>query len=583
MQRFDVIIRNGRVVDGTGAPERAGDIGIVGGRIVRVGNLAAAEAVEIIDAAGKIVAPGYITQHAHYDAAIFWSPWCMDSGEQGVTTVLNANCGFSIAPFRAADRERTMLMLSTTEQIPVEHQRSALPWNWESFPEFLDTLRAAPKSVNVLTYLPLNPLLIYVMGVDAAKSRRPTADEIAQMHSLIDEAMEAGAIGISMSVMGFEGNSHLDYDGTAMPTDAMHDEDIVDVCRALVARGGGIIQMLAQIGPFGNRKLTEKVARMAKGSGVRILHNVLLAIDGMPEMIDADMAWINGLRAQGLDVCGATLLYAGWVEAGIRDLDTAAGQLWGVRRLIAAQSDDEIRDLLRDREFVRKFEEDYAQSGPSNGAGGFEGQVVIEVGDAENLQRHLGRNLAEIASEQGTSVVATLCDLALRSNLDLQLKSPPYSALDASLGARLLANPAIAGGVSDGGAHTKAFSSGCYGTDLLIRAVREQGVMTLENVHYQLSFKIARILGLEDRGALLPGFFADIIIYDMDDLYLDRSRHLIVHDLPGDDWRRLVDAGGYSRILVNGQTTFIEGKRTAALPGLLLEAHREPAFAMAAK
>ncbi|MGQ2936773.1 MAG: amidohydrolase family protein, partial [Sphingopyxis sp.] len=426
-------------------------------------------------------------------------------------------------------------------------------------------------------------LLIYVMGIDAAKSRRPTAAEIAEMHRLINEAMDVGAIGISMSIMGLDGNSHLDFDGTAMPTDAMHDDDVVEICRALADRGEGIIQLLAQIGGFGNPGLTEKVARMAKGSGVRIIHNIFLAIDGMPEIIDADLAWLDKLRGEGLDICGATLLYAGWVEAGIRDLDTAAGQLWGVRRLIAAQTDDDIRALLADENFVRKFAEDYAQNGPSNGAGGFEGQIVIEVGDAPDLQPYLNRDLASIAAELGQSVVETLCDLALRSSLELQIKSLPYSATDASLGARLLAHPAVACGVSDGGAHTKAFSSGCYGTDFLIRTVREQKVMSLEEAHYQLSFKIARMLGIEGRGAILPGHHADIIIYDLDALHLDRSRHRIVHDLPGGDWRRLVDAGGYSRVLVNGETTFIDGKPTGSVPGRLIGGEEQNEWAVAAE
>mgnify|MGYP001022704925 CR=1 FL=1 len=165
-----------------------------------------------------IVAPGHVTQHAHYDAQVFWDPYCSNSGENGVTTILNANCGFSIAPVRPKDRERTMLMLSTTEQVPVEQQRT-LAWDWETFPQFLERLRRLPKGVNVMSFLPLNPLLVYVMGIDAAKSRRPTAAEIAEMRALIHEAMDHGAAGISMSVMGFEGNSHLDFDGSPMPTD----------------------------------------------------------------------------------------------------------------------------------------------------------------------------------------------------------------------------------------------------------------------------------------------------------------------------------------------------------------------------
>lgn len=573
MTQFDTIIRNGWLVDGTGGPGRRADVAISQGRVVATGNLASLDAATEIDAGGRIVAPGHITQHAHYDAAIFWSPSCLDSGEHGVTTILNANCGFSIAPARPADRERLMLMLSTTEQIPVEQQRLALPWSWESFPEFMACLRALPKSVNILTYVPANPLLIYVMGVDAAKTRRPTAEEMAEMHRLIDEAMDLGAVGIALSVMGVEGNSHVDFDGSPMPTDVMHDDDIVDLARGMAARGEGIVQLLAQIGPNGNKAVSAKVARMAKGSGVRVIHNIFMAIEGMPELIDADLAWLDGLRAEGLDIVGATLLHAGWVEAGIRDLDTAAGHMAGVRALIACEDDDAIRALLDDPAFVKDFSDEYGRDGPTNGAGGFEGQIVINTGSDPALSSYVGQSLGDIAAAEGKTVIETLCDLARRSDLALEIKSMPYAAVDGSLGAKLLAHPAVTAGVSDGGAHTKAFSSGSYATEMLIRMVREQKAMTIEAMHHQLSFKIARALNLPDRGAILPGNWADIIIYDLDELYFDRTRHQIVNDMPGGDWRRLVDAGGYHRILVNGITTFEQGKASGAVPGQFVAAN----------
>ena len=196
MMTFDTIIRGGRIVDGTGSAAYHADIGIRDGRIAAIGALSGAAADQTIDACGRIVAPGHINQHSHYDVALFWDPYCSNAGENGVTTVVNANCGFGIAPVRPADRLRTMQMLETTEQIPVAHQQSALPWDWESFPEFLQRLEGLPKGVNVLSYLPLNPLLIYVMGIEAAKSRRPTAAEMAEIHRLINTAMDAGALGI---------------------------------------------------------------------------------------------------------------------------------------------------------------------------------------------------------------------------------------------------------------------------------------------------------------------------------------------------------------------------------------------------
>lgn len=578
MSHFETLIRGGWVVDGTGSPSGCADVGIVGGRVAAVGNLVAATADEVIDADGRIVAPGHITQHAHYDAAIFWSPTCLDSGEHGVTTILNSNCGFGIAPARPADRERLMLMLSTTEQVPVEQQRIGLPWTWETFPEFMDALRSLPKAVNIMTYVPVNPLLVYVMGIEAAKSRRPTATEMTEMHRLVDEAMDLGAIGIALSVMGVEGNSHVDFDGSPMPTDVMHDDDIVELARGLVNRGEGIVQLLAQIGGNGNKEVSAKVAHMAKGSGVRVIHNIFLAIDGMPEMIDVDLAWLDGLRAEGLDVVGATILHAGWVEAGIRDLDTAAGQMAGVRDLIRCEDDDAIRALLADPGFVRRFSDEYAREGATNGAGGFENQIIIEIGEDPAMQAYLGKSLAEVAAAEGKSVVATLCDLALRSGLALEIKSTPFAALDATLGARLLSHPCVTGGVSDGGAHTKAFSSGSYATEMLVRMVREQKAMTVEAMHHQLSFKIARALNLEDRGAILPGHWADIITYDLDDLYFDRSRHMIVNDMPGGDWRRLLRSGGYHRIMVNGETTFVDGQATGAMPGTFVPENDNPAI-----
>ena len=219
MTAFDLVIAGGFIADGTGSPGCYGDVGIIGDEIVAVGDLRGRNSKRTIDATGKIVAPGFVTQHTHYDAALFWDPYCLDAGRNGVTTVVNANCGFGVAPVRNQDRDRIMGMLETTEQIPVAHQKAALPWDWESFPDFMDRIRSLPKGVNVLTFLPLNPLLVYVMGVDAAKTRGPNPGELAEIHGLINDAMDAGAIGISMSVMGAEGNSHVDMDGSPMPTD----------------------------------------------------------------------------------------------------------------------------------------------------------------------------------------------------------------------------------------------------------------------------------------------------------------------------------------------------------------------------
>lgn len=570
MRHFDTIIRNGIVVDGTGAPSFKGDVAISNGRIVAVASKVAGTADEEIDAAGMIVAPGHVTQHCHYDAQLFWDPYCSNSGEHGVTTVLNANCGFSVAPVRKADQERTMMMLETTEQIPAEYQKAAMPWDWESFPDFMETLQRIPKGVNVMTYMPLNPLMIYVMGVEGAKTRRPTKDEIAQMHILINEAMDAGAVGISMSVMGAEGNSHLDFDGTPMPTDVLHDDDTIEICRAVANRGEGLIQVLSQIAIFGNFDISEKLARMAKGTGARIIHNAVLTNDAMPEMCDKDIKWLTRLRAEGLDISGAALINRGWVEAGVTELDTASGQLTGVRKIMACEDEADVIKLLQDPAYVAAFAKEYSGQGLASGASGFENMTIIDVGQNTDLQPYLGKTLGAVAEEAGQHVVEVLAELGWKSNLELQLKSAPFSATDAALPASLLRCPAIAAGVSDGGAHTRAFSNGHYGTEMLIWLVREEKLFTIEEMHHQLAMKVARTIQLVDRGALLAGFAADILIYDLDTLFIEYDRYEIVHDMPLESWRRKPKAGGYERIMVNGVTTHIKDEPTGDTPGSVL-------------
>ena len=576
MAIFDTIVRGGRIIDGTGSPAFHADLGIRDGRIAAVGALSQDAADIVIEAAGRIVAPGHVNQHSHYDVALFWDPYCSNAGENGVTTVINANCGFGIAPVRPADRLRTMQMLETTEQIPVAHQESALPWDWESFPEYLRRLGELPKGVNVLTYLPLNPLLIYVMGVDGAKTRRPTANEMAEIHRLIHTAMDAGALGISMSAMGEDGNSHLDSDGSPMPSDILDHDVILDICRALIERGEGVIQLLSHLIVYGDRSLTERLLALTKGSGVTVVHNAFMTSDLMPDMVERDLSWLDSLRAQGFDVVANVLVNRGWIEAGMRQLDVSCGMLQSVRRIAGCRTDEEVLALVSDPAFRRDFAEEYAAKGATNGANGLEGQVVIDLGDAPGLADCLNRSLGDIAADKDADVVETMLDLAARSRLALQLRSPQISSRDPLQAVRLFSHRATVLGGSDGGAHTKSFGMGHVPTDLLIWLVREEGLMSLEEMHFHLAFKVANALRIERRGALLPGFAADVLIYDLDGLYFDTTRYDIVHDMPGGDWRRRGRAGGYDYVLVNGVVTHQSDQPTGSVPGDLVRPFAQP-------
>ena len=584
MTTYDTIISGGRIIDGTGVPAYYQDLGIVDGRIAAIGDLSRAKSRHRIDASGKVVAPGHVNQHAHYDVALFWDPYCSNAGETGVTTVVNANCGFGVAPVRPTDIDRAMMMLETTEQIPVSHQRAALPWDWESFPQYLSRVRQLPKGVNVLSYLPLNLLLIYVLGIDAAKTRRPTPAEMTEIHQLINEAMDAGAIGISLSAMGPEGNSHLDWDGSPMPTDVADHDVIVEICRALVERGEGVIQLLSRLVIYGDRTLTERVLELAKGSGVTVVHNAFMTSDLMPRMMEEDLAWLDEQRRKGYDVTANALMSRTWIEAGLRQLDVSCGMLSSVRKIVECKSDEDLMALIGSPAYQQAFAQEYATKGPTNGANGMEGQIVIGMGDDPALACYLERTLGEIATEQGRNVIEVMLDLARRSRLALQLRSPQIASTNPKNAARMLSHGAIVHGGSDGGAHTKSFGMGHVATDLLLWLVREEKLMSLEDIHFHLAFKPARAVQINDRGALLKGFWADILVYDLDELYVDTKRFEIVHDMPNGDWRRRGRAGGYAYILVNGEVTHLHDKPTGATPGQLVRvtSDRRDSVSMAA-
>ena len=293
MARYDVLIRGGTIVDGTMVPRFRGDLGIVNGRIVEIGRIRSDDATRVLDADGLVVAPGFVDLHTHYDAQIQWDPYCSISGWHGVTSVALGNCGFGFAPVHPEGRDRAMLSMSRNEAIPLRTMQEGMLWDWETFPEWMNTLERIPKGVNCLTYMPLSPLLIYVMGLDAAKSRAAKPDEQAEMVRLLEEAMDAGACGWSAQRIG-ERSLQADYDGTPMPTDTMSDDDVFAFASTLGRRGEGIIQItqgqaLSDGDMARDFAVTEKIAEL---SGQPVLFNVVLAVDGMPEVHKMYVDWL---------------------------------------------------------------------------------------------------------------------------------------------------------------------------------------------------------------------------------------------------------------------------------------------------
>lgn len=565
MGAYDCIIRGGTVVDGTGAPRRVADVGVRDGLIAAIATHVRGAAGEEIDARGKIVAPGNIDPHTHYDAQVHWDPYCTTSGWHGGSTVVVGNCGFGFMPCRAADRERYMLMMENTEQVPLGAMRAALSWDWETFPQWMDRMTRLPKGVNLGSYLPLNSLMIYVMGYEAAKSRRATADERRRMRDLLNEALDAGAIGFGLSHLN-EFNSHKDIDGTPMPTDSMDIDDAYALAEVLRERGQGVIQALVQLPGVDNSHVAEELARI---SGRPVIHNITAAFDAMPEYYQGILAWLDRMQAEGLDIYSQALALRSWTEFNAH-YQTSWANVDPFHEFAHAGGLREKAALAADPGFRARARAQYDPAAMVAAGGPVEGWTLQRAMGAIPWAAFEGRTVEAIAAAAGTEPIDCFFDIVAATGCRADFRASDSISWDAAKVADILRHPRVLPGTSDGGAHIKFYSGGHYPTDMIIWLVREAGAMSLEQMHYKLSWLPARVLQLHRRGALLEGYAADLYVYDYDRLGYDRSAFETVHDLPDGDWRRVVRPQGIELAMVNGQVIARGGSTTGLTPGRML-------------
>jgi N-acyl-D-aspartate/D-glutamate deacylase len=573
MSDADIHITGGTVVDGTRVPRYQADVWIKDGKITQIGGRPTGVAERVIDAKGKIVAPGFVDLHTHYDAQIRWDPWCTISGWHGVTSVVLGNCGFGFVPVKPDFRERSMLTMVRTEAIPYESMvEGMLPhWDWETIPEYLDSLDRAPKGVNVIQYMPTASLMTYVMGLEAAKSRPATDQERKEMQRLLHEGMDAGLCGFSIQRLG-PNSVQADFDGTPMVTDTMCDDDILALGQVLAERDEGFIQMTQATGDIkADLAFLEKLAEVAKRP---ILFNAVAPARKDPEVHRRSLRWIERCREKGLPMfaqCGTgragfafTLEHWNLYDASPAWRAVTTGTK---EEKIQKMQDPELREAL-----VAEAEEaDKRLRVIQAGVGGNPAGLIIQgVNRQADLQWAVGRSVGDIAAEQGKHPIEAMIDLSLAGDLNVEFLGPDKGS-NAQFMQEMMQEPYSIPGVSDGGAHTKFFTGGAYTTDFLTWLVRDEKMLTLEEAHYRLSALAAHAAGFRDRGTLREGAAADVVVYDMEELEIDPPWiGDAEYDLPGGEWRRVQRAKGYQQIIVNGEVTFESGECTGATPGKLL-------------
>lgn len=578
MAAFDVVIKGGTVVDGTRVPRYQADLGIKNGRIAEIGQLHTSDATQVLDAAGCVVAPGAIDLHTHYDAQLHWDPYCSIGSWHGVTSVTIGNCGFGFAPVHAKDSERAMLSLSRNEAIPLGPMQATMPFDWETFPEWMDHLDRVPLGINLSQLMPVTPLVAYVMGgFEEAKQRLPNEAETRAIQRLLHEAMDAGAVGWGAQRLFPDSLAAVqrDYDGSPMISDVLSDEFYLSLAAVLGERRAGCIQFTQAGGDLseGFGSLLTGLQRdfgfneqLAEKSGRPVLYNLIAANDLFPMFYQTQLKLLAEANARGRRVFGQA--------ATVRAPFTFTFEDWNlfdnspVWREATVGTLEEKRAKLADPDIRRAMKEEYDSGQVSIDLFGAVAQFIAKkVFRADLKDVYEGLSVIQIAEKEGKHIIDAVLDVSVADDLKTEWRTPLLN-VQVEHHKQVMDSPYTLAGLSDGGAHMKFLTTGVWPTDLLTWMVRDTQALSLEEAHFRLSGLPAWAAGFQDRGALRPGMAADIVVYDLAKLGIEPIE--IAHDLPTGEWRRVQKATGYHWIMVNGQVTFADGQCSGATPGRLL-------------
>ena len=553
---LDILIKNGIVVDGTGAPAKQASIGIAQGKIAEVGNISGT-AKRTIDAGGLVVAPGFIDPHTHYDAQICWDGATTPSSWHGVTSVVMGNCGVGIAPCRPEAREIAMRDLVNVEAIPFEVLDAGITWDWETFPQYMDAAARRKPSLNLAFLAPLTPFRHYVMNEDSLE-RSATAEETAKIKALLGEAIDAGAFGFSSTLL----NQHMGYGGRPLACRNASREEIKAYCNALRERGKGSIEyaMTRQIAVMEEPEV-ELLGFMLEESRRPVTFIAMFDRDDLPEAARETLRKVRPLIAKGARPQTSPLPLTR--EVNMRNPFGFAGfPSW--KRLFVDKSKEAQAAVYRDVNFRNQFREDLKRPASF----GNWARITLHEVKSAHLKKYEGKTVAEIAAEQGKDGVDALLDITLEDDLENEFTIQSYNNRVDRM-AEILNDRSVLLGLGDGGAHLDMLCDSGYPTYVLGMWVRERKVLTLEEAVRRMTSDPADFFGIKDRGRLKPGLAADVVIFSEKEIG-SGGRPERLYDLPGGAKRMVMRSRGVEMTLVNGAVTWEKGALTGAGAGKVL-------------
>ena len=576
---YDLVLRGGMVFDGTGAPGFVVDVGVKDGLIAAIGPNLARGAQEI-DAAGRIVTPGFVDIHTHYDGQATWGSAMTPSSGHGVTTVVMGNCGVGFAPCRPEDHDRLIRLMEGVEDIPFPVLTEGLPWAWESFPDYLDFLAGRAFDVDIGAQLPHAALRVYVMGQRGADRELATEADIAAMAAIAQRAVEAGALGFSTS----RTLNHRTSDGQPTPTLTAGEDELTGIALGLAAAGKGVLQLVSDFFPDGAAELA-MVRRIVERSG-RPLSFSLVQSPKAPDGYRAMLAGLSAAVDAGLpmkaQVCGRPVGVLFGLELTLNPFSQnpvfAEIKDWPLADKVAALTDPDVR--------ARLFAHDEDAKGPFAGSALRAWDNLFPMGADPDYEPTADRTVAAIATREGRTPAEVALDALLENDGRGMLYHPFLNYADGSLqpSFHMLTHRDTVPGLSDGGAHVGMICDGSFPTSNLVHWTRDRTRgprIPLETMIARQTRDTAQAVGLLDRGLIAPGYRADLNVIDYEGLSLEAPR--VAYDLPAGGRRLVQAAHGYVATIVAGVVTQRDGEPTGALPGRLVRGAQAVPLALAAE
>ena len=568
MPDFDVLIRNGQIIDGTGTAPYVADLAIRNGRIAQIAPRIAGTAVQEIDAAGKAVTPGFVDVHTHYDGQATWDSHLAPSSNLGATTVVLGNCGVGFAPCRQSDRDVLVQLMEGVEEIPGSALAAGIKWNWESFPQYLDALEERPRDIDVAAFLPHAPLRVYVMGQRGVDREAATPTDIEAMQKLVREAMDAGAIGFSSSRTLL----HRSSSGEAVPTMGAAVTEMKALGACLSGDKGHVLQFISDwVDAEAEFGILRDVSQRTGAKGTF----TLLAFDRPPAGANPDpnlwrtqLERLESAQAEGLDIRGQVISRPIGILMGHPASMSPFYRRPTYLKIAAIADEGERLARLRDPAtraqilseandnphiFVQLLERSYDQMYPME-------EPINYLPRSED-------SIAARAAREGRDPQEWLYDFLLDNDARALIYIPATSKSSQVIG-ELLRHPHTLSALGDGGAHVGSICDSSATLFLLTRWVRDEKLLDLAQGIRRITHDPASFFSLHDRGRLVTGCKADINILDIDRLML-RTPHR-VEDLPGGGARFIQDCEGIEATFVSGEMIYRNGQATGALPGRLV-------------